>query len=520
MSPKGTGAGAADAHGVLRSPLRLGIAGHRKLRATWVLRWRVDRGLKRIRRVIRGAGIDVHVLTALAEGADQLVAERAVRVLGASLDVQFPMSAEHYRATFSPGPSLDKLDQLLDHAIRTRSLPDRADEDEAFRRGSEVLVRRCDILFAVWDGKLARGPGGTGDSVTLARAIRRPVLWIRSTPSAMLREPFRGDRAIGMLRDVASYNRANVRVDGSLEGRRFDASGLAGTNPVMQPFIDWIEPFFVRADQLAARYKRQFLASGVTVYLGAAAAVFTVAIQDLYFPDLEWIVLIEFGLMVLVLVTFIASRSLRFHQRWLTCRNIAEWLRTAPFLLFLGASPRLLEPDDLVTSSFNRSWMSRKHLRDGEPAISPTYRDIVQTWLDTQIRYYGRSERANRLMHQTLFATSAALFLVTLVAAGIHGLAHEAARGLGENTLTLLTIALPALGASVNGLRAQGEYLRNATRFGQIGASLRRLSARIETEAGLDPRFMRSLVKRAATELSSERSDWTKAMDFHEPELS
>ena len=38
-----------------------------------------------------------------------------------------------------------------------------------------LLAPRCDRLLAVWDGLPSRGLGGTGDIVTYARTLGRPV---------------------------------------------------------------------------------------------------------------------------------------------------------------------------------------------------------------------------------------------------------------------------------------------------------------------------------------------------------
>ncbi|GLF95217.1 hypothetical protein SYYSPA8_12990 [Streptomyces yaizuensis] len=50
---------------------------------------------------------------------------------------------------------------------------------KAHQAGSELLVDRCDLLIAIWDGSPARGYGGTADVVHYARRSSTPVtiLW-------------------------------------------------------------------------------------------------------------------------------------------------------------------------------------------------------------------------------------------------------------------------------------------------------------------------------------------------------
>jgi hypothetical protein len=54
-----------------------------------------------------------------------------------------------------------------------------ASDAHAHMAGSEVLVDLADMVFAVWDGKPARGYGGTADVVSYAQRNGVPVrvLW-------------------------------------------------------------------------------------------------------------------------------------------------------------------------------------------------------------------------------------------------------------------------------------------------------------------------------------------------------
>ena len=44
--------------------------------------------------------------------------------------------------------------------------------------GGEEVVRRCELLIAIWNGRCAAGLGGTGDIVEHALKRERIVLWI------------------------------------------------------------------------------------------------------------------------------------------------------------------------------------------------------------------------------------------------------------------------------------------------------------------------------------------------------
>ena len=48
------------------------------------------------------------------------------------------------------------------------------------------MVEHADVLIAVWDGRPARGMGGTADAVAYARQRGVPVLWVHAARPAGL----------------------------------------------------------------------------------------------------------------------------------------------------------------------------------------------------------------------------------------------------------------------------------------------------------------------------------------------
>jgi hypothetical protein len=114
-------------------------------------------------------------ITSLADGADQLFA-RAVLDAGGALEVIVP--AERYRAGLPP-ECWPEYDALLARAATVMQLGHVESDSEAHMDASEEMLKRADVLFAVWDGQPARGYGGTADVVAEARREGLPVvvLW-------------------------------------------------------------------------------------------------------------------------------------------------------------------------------------------------------------------------------------------------------------------------------------------------------------------------------------------------------
>ena len=108
----------------------------------------------------------LQALTALAEGADTLFAEVAL-TLGIPLRVVVPFCG--FEQDFEDGPPRQRYHQLLGLASWSALLPFAERSDEAYWQGGLWVAKRVDLLIAIWDGKPARGHGGTAEVVAYAR---------------------------------------------------------------------------------------------------------------------------------------------------------------------------------------------------------------------------------------------------------------------------------------------------------------------------------------------------------------
>lgn len=126
---------------------------------------------KAIRGTLAAAGPDVTGISCLADGADQIFA-RAVTDLGGGLEAIIP--AGQYRDDL-PADSRSEYDRLLAAAAAVLRLPFAEPTPESYMAASELMIDAADELYAVWDGRPARGYGGTADVVAYARERGKPV---------------------------------------------------------------------------------------------------------------------------------------------------------------------------------------------------------------------------------------------------------------------------------------------------------------------------------------------------------
>ena len=151
--------------------MRFGVTGHQILPARIV-----DRAVEHWKRVLP-VGAQLRGVSCLAEGADQLFAAH-VLASGGVLEAILP--CEDYASSLVTEDGRARLAELRRAAGSVVTLPYPGPSGQAFLAAGQAVVERCDHLFAVWDGRPARGLGGTADVVAYARERGRPVtvLWV------------------------------------------------------------------------------------------------------------------------------------------------------------------------------------------------------------------------------------------------------------------------------------------------------------------------------------------------------
>ncbi|APA95783.1 hypothetical protein [Nocardia seriolae] len=150
------------------------ITGHRGLAADTLAL--VDRALRWEAALrIRPGESELIGVSCLADGPDSLFAQ-AVLDAGGRLIAVVP--ARRYRASL-PAEHHAVYDRLLAAAARVIELDREHSDPEAHQAGSLRMLDEAAELLAVWDGRPARGYGGTADVVSTARERGMPVtvLW-------------------------------------------------------------------------------------------------------------------------------------------------------------------------------------------------------------------------------------------------------------------------------------------------------------------------------------------------------
>jgi hypothetical protein len=143
------------------------------------------------------------IVSPLATGADRLVA-KAAKHLGYELFVPMPFNQKEYEKDFDgrgpgnpePDPKAAAKDlkqflEVLDLKSGQIELDGEHDPNPetkidsvanyAYEFAGRFMVRHCDLLIAIWDGKPGHGRGGTAEVIRYATVVGVPVWWVHAT---------------------------------------------------------------------------------------------------------------------------------------------------------------------------------------------------------------------------------------------------------------------------------------------------------------------------------------------------
>ncbi len=140
--------------------MTVGVTGHQDIpdRAKSYIR-------SRLRAAVKKSSAPMTGVSSLAAGADQMFASLVVQS-GYELHVIIP--CRDYESTFSEPHDLWMFNYLMSQATEKETLPYNEPTEEAFLAAGQRMVDLSDTVLAVWDGKPAKGKGGTADIVDYA----------------------------------------------------------------------------------------------------------------------------------------------------------------------------------------------------------------------------------------------------------------------------------------------------------------------------------------------------------------
>ena len=366
-------------------PLIVGVTSHRNLleSETQAIRARVRDLFAMLHRDF--PDLQLTVVSALAQGGDQLVAEEALAA-GARLIAVLPMSSAQYAEDFLEASDSARFDVLCasaevielpspGSAERAASAPAGRERDRLYAQAGVYISNHCHLLLAIWDGKKSERLGGTAQIVNYHLSGAKPT--------SVERRRVRG--AVGPLGNdverlayhiVASRNADDGAPAAPLRPlETFWRAGdrtTPGTTPMPQDFlttfahmsefnIDWakyraaidakaelrshddsieagaIDRLFQAADWLAIHFQRRVLFAMRAIYtMAALMGIAFMCYSDL--PAQDYMIFVFLALFAFGVSLSLLARRRGWHRKYLDYRALAEGLRVQSYWRRAGLS--------------------------------------------------------------------------------------------------------------------------------------------------------------------------------------
>lgn len=518
--------------------LRVGVTGHRRIPDDPALKGAVCHALDRIRGLLAGSDVTpvrLAVVSALAEGADRLVAREVLSDPDAVLQVSLPFPATEYVEDFQTQESRGEFEDLLEGAevVWVQEMRGGRGYDQVGR----FVADYCDILIALWNGEPSEGEGGTAQIVEYALEKGHPVIWVETKPPFRVTQRITTKPFLESFRELDEYNRAKAGAIADAVQPRSEAL-LAVANEAglprgfLEPFCRWILPYLAKADRLADGELTWFRRMSRLLFFSAAAAVTTLEAQTLFAPERPELALIEVALLLVVLLALWAGRWRRLHVRWLSYRVLAERFRSALFRALAASGQEINErparlppesrlghsPDEWVRRAFDEVWRGRPKASASDATTEGLKRFIADAWIDHQLGYHMRTSAEYGSRHRRLAMAGYVLFAGTILVATLHATGIGAGESEGALNLShlfvLLATMLPATAGAIAGLQAQHQYERNARRYEVMAKRL--VGARESLESATARSDVRSVVQEIESIMLDENLDWYGTMRFED----
>ena len=550
------------------APLVVGVTSHRDLvrGETDAIRARVRSLFAELRHTF--PDMPLVVLSPLAEGGDQLVAEEALAA-GVRLVAALPLARSEYARDFPDADSLARFEKLCDAAeiIEVPHLPgspvaasDTSPEGEArdshYAEAGVYVSDHCHLLLALWDGKPSLSLGGT------AQIVRYHLAGVRPAPVERRRRDRRNALGYGGERlayhIVCSRDRADGAPLGTLHALdawwRTGETMASAAEPMPAPFLAMfahadafnldadkyaaridkhrglaanpesataIDRLFKAADFLAIHFQRRVVLAMRVLYTLAAlmAIAFTVYDNVPSQDNMLYVFLLLFAVGG-VIVTLANRRS--WHRKYLDYRALAEGLRVQTYWRRAGipltddaefARDNFLQKQD-VELGWVRNVMRSAELESGMPpraGDAPTLAQVIADWIGDgrrvgQLEYYGRKAALRTRTHRVTEAITLASLCVGIGISVVLAIFAGSLSADGKNEL-VMTMAVFSI---VAGVRAAYAYKKADKELIKQYRYMQHIfdQARVALKNTADARDQREILRLLGEAALSEQVEW------------
>jgi hypothetical protein len=493
----------------------------------------------------------LQVLSALAEGADRLVARVALK-RGIKLIAPLPLPQEEYEKDFELAKSKQDFRDLLAGRRVVVVSESAANRDDAYARLGAWLAHNSQIILALWDESDNHKHGGTADVVRLKRGELRPGGQQLLDPSDT------GPVHVIHARRAGEQNTADVGKENDLYPRNYGSNEVAAETfeticrrteelnadavasakqmtkarqtsrgylmstlrdaAAVEPLAPTIE-LYTFADTLAGSFQRRTIYALRTLFVLVFLAVMSFALfaHEAFGRAPERPLLITYLLLFLAawLVHLWASWR-RYQDRYLEYRALAEALRVQ-FYWYVAAIDDSAADRCLPHQSYELDWI-RNTLRAAELAAEqrPAFgvgglQHALEGWVVGQRDYFRstveREETAIRTRNWIV-----RILIAVGVATAVGGAFYWRDRPCDDqgHKWFILAIAIPTAAAALwHGYGEKRALEGHMKRYGRALVVFENAREQIEQHlAGNDEEAARGVFRDLGGQALAENGDW------------
>ena len=380
-------------------PFIFAVTGHRDLRDKDILSLResVKRVFKEFKQ--KAPHTSFVLLTALAEGADMLVAEVALEC-GGEIDVILPYHEKEYLESFDNKDEINRYESLKAKAreVKTLECDYKKDGATCYEKLGVYLVENSTALIALWDEKVVTTTGGTAEVVKYKRQREQSsvklkykslkngeILYVIKTPR--VKNPIESDfkvqkEFLGVHFDEKIFDENIQYLDLFNKEFRVSSQQDSCAKNVVEFLKDKAKYYEKRLNTFSI-----MMMAIIFIALVAFEAMHVLGSIGMHLSWLNFIYII--GLALSAGIYFFVIKKEDLQNRYIYARGIREALRVQNAFNHAGIK-KDVSNYFLRDTSINYLWM--KLLLKGINRVDKTlYEKDEINWIDSQIGYFENS---------------------------------------------------------------------------------------------------------------------------------
>jgi hypothetical protein len=507
-----------------------------------------DNSIKELKKA-KSTTVAFSIMTALAEGADRIVAESVLETEDSKIEVVLPLTIEDYLTDFKTDESKTNFKRLLQLDQFAISLRSRKIEEEfstteieearkeAYFNAGKYIVDNCDVLIAIWNGEKAEGKGGTADVVAYAIHKHRPIIIINSNhPDEITIHKFDGLNAEA-IKQIDFFNSYEIKKEEeelyvqNIYNEYFDKEKLPQSKIIKEELLnrmkEYLFPYYAKASLIAKRNKIQYERTGLFAYLFSVVAVMIVLTAIVFHSFHQAAFIIEFFFLLTILILITRAHRKRAHKNWLENRFLVERIRATPYFIISGKEITEIKTALYKSDGSKGSWWmimvfseiwnqlnKTGDIKKQQPFSKELVDYVKKSWVEGQLNFQKNYRDRNKWWNNFLERGGKLIFFGAMVSVLVHIILAATARenkdsAFVEKLLTVFALSLPPIAAAFEGVRRQREFSRNTKRSENMILALEDFKNKFED---VDENKFSYLLKETDKLLLQENQDWMVLM--------